>query len=38
MTEEMKKQSDLKSLEIFGMDNAAHNEVIMKEWSTNNFS
>ena len=32
MTDEMKKQSDLKSVEIFGMDNAAHNEGIMEEW------
>lgn len=32
MTDEMKKKSDEKSIEIFGKDNAAHNEEIMRGW------
>jgi hypothetical protein len=33
MTNEMKVQSDAKSKELFGKDNATHNEEIMKDWS-----
>lgn len=29
MTDEMKKESDMKSIEIFGKDNAQHNKEIM---------
>ncbi|MBU6426786.1 hypothetical protein KGQ27_00925 [Patescibacteria group bacterium] len=32
MTEEMKAQSDAKSKELFGMDNATHNQEIMSNW------
>lgn len=32
MTDDMKKKSDEKSIEIFGKDNAAHNEEIMHGW------
>lgn len=32
MTEGMKKKSDAKSIELFGKDNAMHNEEIMLLW------
>lgn len=32
MSDEMKKKSDEKSLELFLKDNNAHNEEIMREW------
>ncbi len=32
MTDEMKKQSNIKSMEIFGFDNPSHYEEIMKNW------
>jgi hypothetical protein len=32
MTDEMKNQSDVKSQEFFGKDNATHNDEIMKDW------
>ena len=32
MTKEMKARSDVKSLELFGKNNAAHHEEIMREW------
>ena len=32
MTDEMKKKSDKKSVEMFSKDNAAHNEEIMRGW------
>ena len=31
MTDEMKKKSDKKSVELFGMDNASHNEQVFKD-------
>lgn len=33
MTDEMKAQSDIKSKEIFGKANAAHNQEIMSNWA-----
>ncbi len=32
MTDEMKKRSDEKSIELFGKDNATHNKEIMQSW------
>ncbi len=32
MTDEMKKKSDEKSIEMFGRDNTAHNEEIIRCW------
>jgi hypothetical protein len=32
MSDEMKKKSDEKSIELFGKDNASHNDEIMQEW------
>ncbi|MFH0846095.1 MAG: hypothetical protein V1851_01700 [Patescibacteria group bacterium] len=32
MIDEMKQESDKKSLEIFGIDNFSHNQKIMQEW------
>ncbi|MCX6719057.1 MAG: hypothetical protein NTZ38_01630 [Candidatus Taylorbacteria bacterium] len=32
MDEEMKKRSDEKSIELFGMDNAAHHDILIREW------
>lgn len=34
MTDEMKKKSDEKSIELFGKDNAAHHEEIMRDWKS----
>lgn len=34
MSDEMKGQSDVKSKEIFGMDNSTHNTEIMRNWGT----
>lgn len=32
MTDEMKQESDKKSIEFFGIDNMTHNQKIMQEW------
>lgn len=32
MTDEMKKKSDTKSIELFGKDNAKHYKDIMRDW------
>jgi len=33
MTDEMKQESDAKSRELFGKDNATHHEEIMRKWT-----
>ncbi|OGM93077.1 hypothetical protein A2372_01515 [Candidatus Wolfebacteria bacterium RIFOXYB1_FULL_54_12] len=32
MSDEMKRKSDAKSVELFGKDNTSHNEEIMRKW------
>lgn len=32
MTDEMKKKSDVKSMELFGKDNTSHHKEIMQDW------
>ena len=32
MSDEMKKRSDQKSMELFGKDNTSHNQEIMRDW------
>lgn len=37
MTDEMKFQSDEKSMELFGKDNTTHNQEIIRDWAVINI-